>query len=173
MRLILTSRVAAVLLATTMAIPTAGFAQGAPPAASQTPPATTTTPPPAAPAAHPPAVRKSRPQQSPEARVEARITQLHKELSITPAQQGQWDQFAQVMRDNARSFDQAIQDRAAKLKSMNAVESMQSYATLAQLHAQDVQKLTATFQTLYDSMSDAQKKAADIAFRPRPRAHHH
>ena len=46
---------------------------------------------------------------------------------------------------------------------MNAVESMQSYATLAELHAQDVQKLTAAFQTLYGSLSDAQKKAADMA----------
>ena len=40
--------------------------------------------------------------------MEARIAQLHKELSITPAQQGQWDQFAQVMRDNAQAFGQAI-----------------------------------------------------------------
>ncbi len=172
MRSILTSRVAAALLATTIAVPTTGFAQGAPPAATQAPPAATTAPAPATPAPHTPAVHRSRPSQSPEARVEARITQLHKELSITPAQQGQWDPFAQVMRDNAKAFGQAIEDRAAKLKSMNAVESMQSYATLAELHAQDVQKLTAAFQTLYGSLSDAQKKAADVAFRPSARTHH-
>ncbi len=172
MRLILTSRVAAVLLAATIAVPSAGFAQGAPPAASQTPPATTATPAPAAPAPRAPAMHKPRPSQSRDARVETRITQLHKELGITSAQQGQWDQFAQVMRDNAKAFGKAIQDRAAKLASMNAMESMQSYAALAELHSQDVQKLTAAFQTLYGSLSDAQKKAADTAFRPRVRAHH-
>ena len=172
MRLILTSRVAAVLLATTIAIPTAGFAQGTPPAASQTPPAATTTPAPATQAPRTPTMHRSRPTQSPEARVEARIAQLHKDLSITPAQQGQWDQFAQVMRDNASAMDQALKDRTSKMQSVNAGESMQSYATLAELHAQGVQKLTAAFQTLYGSLSDAKKKAADMAFRPRERAHH-
>ena len=36
-----------------------------------------------------------------EERVENHIKQLHAQLHITPAEQSQWDQFAQVMRDNA------------------------------------------------------------------------
>ena len=50
---------------------------------------------------------------------------------------------------------------------MNAAENMQSYAQIAELHAQDTQKLAAAFQTLYGSMSDAQKKNADTVFRAR------
>ena len=111
--------------------------------------------------------------QSASARVEDRITELRKELGITPEQQGQWDQFAQLMRDNAHAFDQALQERSTKAQSMNALESMQSYATLTQLHAQDVQKLTDAFQTLYGALSDAQKKAADAAFRQHQEAHGH
>ena len=73
------------------------------------------------------------------------------------------------MRDNATAMDQALTERAGKIQTMNAVETMQSYAQLAQLHAQDVQKLTTAFQTLYGSLSEAQKQAADQAFRPRAR----
>jgi hypothetical protein len=48
------------------------------------------------------------PGKSMEERVENHIKQLHAQLRITPAEQPQWDQFAQVMRDNARDMDQAF-----------------------------------------------------------------
>ena len=98
-------------------------------------------------------------------RVEQHITQLHAQLHITPAQQAQWDQFAQVMRGNAKDMDQKLEQRAADFTSMNAVENMQSYAQIAQQHAQDTQKLATAFQTLYGDLSDAQKKNADVLFR--------
>jgi hypothetical protein len=44
---------------------------------------------------------------------------------------------------------------------------MQSYAQLSQQHAEDMQKLSAAFQTLYDSMSPDQKQNADAVFRGR------
>jgi len=97
-------------------------------------------------------------------RVEQHITQLHAQLHITAEQQAQWDQFAQVMRDNAKSMDQLLQQRAASFASMNAVEDMQSYAQVAQQHGQDTQKLATAFQALYGSMSDEQKKNADVVF---------
>jgi Skp family chaperone for outer membrane proteins len=99
--------------------------------------------------------------------VEEHITKLHTELKITPAQQPQWDPFAQVMRDNARDMDQSLQQRGTTLATMSAVDDMQSYAQVAQQHAQDMQKLSAAFQTLYASMSDDQKKNADMVFRAR------
>ena len=97
--------------------------------------------------------------------VERRITDLHGKLHITSQQSQQWDQFAQVMRDNAREMDQIYQQRAEKLGSMSAVDNMQSYAQIEQQRAQDVQKLVPAFQTLYSSLSDQQKKTADQIFR--------
>jgi protein CpxP len=96
---------------------------------------------------------------------EQRITELHARLHITSAEQSQWDQFAQVMRDNAKDVDQAYQQRAAQFQSMNAVENMQSYAQIEQTRAQDMQKLVPAFQTLYASLSDQQKQQADRMFR--------
>jgi hypothetical protein len=168
MRPILTTRAAVVLLAT--ALPVAAFGQATPP--PQTPPSTAAQPP-AGTAAQPPATDRAthhaRPRENPTARVEARIAQLHSELKITPEQQAQWDQFAQVMRENASAMGEALTERAAKIKTMNAVESMQSYAHLAEVHDQSMQKLTTAFQALYGTLSAAQKQAADQAFRPRAR----
>ncbi len=96
---------------------------------------------------------------------EQRIADLHKRLHITAQQQSQWDQFAQMMRDNAKDLDQAYQQRAASFDKMNAVENMQSYAQIEQTRAQDMQKLVPAFQTLYTSLSDAQKQQADQLFR--------
>jgi uncharacterized membrane protein YdfJ with MMPL/SSD domain len=104
-------------------------------------------------------------------RVEQRIVQLHTQLHITPAQQAQWDQFAQVMRDNAKGMDQILDQRGASLASMTAPENMQSYAQIAQQHSQDMQKLSGAFQTLYSSLSDEQKKNADEVFRMRGAQH--
>jgi len=97
--------------------------------------------------------------------VEQRIDQLHSELKITAQQSQQWDAYAQVMRDNARSTDAAIRDRAQKLPSLNADDAMKSYASLAQLHADNMQKLSGAFSTLYASLSDDQKAIADQLFR--------
>jgi periplasmic protein CpxP/Spy len=108
------------------------------------------------------------PKEKPDAeatRVELHIGQLHAQLHITPAQQAQWDQFAQVMRDNAKDMNQVLEQRASGFASMNAVENMQSYAQIAQQHAQDTQKLATAFQALYGDLSDAQKKNADAVFR--------
>jgi hypothetical protein len=164
MRSFLTNHVATAMLLAALALPAAAFAQTTSPAAPQTPPAGTTTPAPAMPMAHP---MKMMPHtaQGAMAQVEKRIAALHSQLHITAAQQAQWDQFAQVMRDNASAFGQAMEDRAGKAKSMSAVDSLQSYAELAAMHAQNVQKLATAFQTLYGTLSDEQMKAADVAFR--------
>jgi periplasmic protein CpxP/Spy len=105
------------------------------------------------------------PGETMEQMAEQRISDLHTRLHITAAQQSQWDQFAQVMRDNAKDLDQAYAQRAATFEKMNAVENMQSYAQIEQTRAQDVQKLGPAFQALYTSMSDEQKQQADRVFR--------
>jgi protein CpxP len=107
------------------------------------------------------------------AKIEQRITDLHVRLLISPAQQPQWDQFVQVMRDNARSMDEAFQQRIQVIPTMTATANMQSYAQIARDHAQDVQRLVPVFQALYDTMSDTQKRATDQVFRDDKRHRDH
>jgi hypothetical protein len=98
-------------------------------------------------------------------RVERRIADLYARLQITPPEQPLWDKFAQVMRDNAQHMRQTADDRAAKIKTMNASENMMSYAQIAMLHAQDVQNLASAFQPLYAALSPDQQQLADAMFR--------
>lgn len=97
--------------------------------------------------------------------VEKRITELHAKLKITDKQSPQWEAYAKTMRENADGTDKAFQDRAQKLSSLNADDAMQSYAKLAQMHADNMQKLATSFSTLYGTFSADQKKAADKLFR--------
>lgn len=97
--------------------------------------------------------------------VERRIADMHARLHITGDQAQQWEQFAQVMRDNAKEIDQSYQQRAGKLASMSAVDNMQSFAQIEQQRAQDVQKLVPVFQALYGSLTEQQKRTADDMFR--------
>jgi protein CpxP len=142
---------AAGLLMPALTLPAGAFAQTQTPVSSAAPEAKTKAP------RHKPA--------SAQERVEQHIATLHTQLQITPEQQSQWDQFAQVMRENAKSMDQVLEQRAAGFATMNAVDNLQSYAQIAQQHAQDTQKLATAFQTLYGSLSDEQKKNADEVFR--------
>ena len=50
---------------------------------------------------------------------------------------------------------------AGKVQTQTAAEMMQTYAMIAQQHAQDVQKLSTAFDTLYASLTPEQKKSAD------------
>lgn len=140
------------------------------PALAQTtmPSAPPPTPPTAAPSAMPAApTTKAAPKKTSKrlSGVDARIASLHKRLKITAAQEPQWQQVAQVMRDNAAQIEQLVKDRNAKLKTMTAVDNLQTYSDIAQAHADGLKKLVPVFDTLYGSMSDAQKKTADEVFR--------
>lgn len=106
---------------------------------------------------------KTRPHRMPSDRAEARIKKLHDALKITDAQETQWQAVATAMRDSAQAMDAAVQQRISA-KGTNAVDELKSYGAIADAHAQGVQKLIPPFQTLYDSMSDDQKKTADALF---------
>lgn len=101
------------------------------------------------------------------AKVEQHIKHLHDQLGVTPAEQPQWDQFADVMRGNAAQMNQAFNDRGSKFGTASAVDDMQSYAKVAQVHADNMQKLATAFQSLYDAFPDPQKQVADRVFRNR------
>ncbi|MHB8111305.1 MAG: Spy/CpxP family protein refolding chaperone [Syntrophorhabdaceae bacterium] len=96
-------------------------------------------------------------------RVEIRINELHTALNITAAQEELWNNVAQVMRDNAKTMDTIIASRK-NAKSMNAVEDFKSYGEIQDAQAAGIKKFTPVFETLYNSMSDDQKKNADVVF---------
>ncbi|OYV49137.1 MAG: hypothetical protein B7Z77_08895 [Acidocella sp. 20-58-15] len=88
---------------------------------------------------------------------------IHDQLKITASEEPAWKQFAQVMRDNAAQMDAAFHSRA-DISTMTAPENMQSYATLAQAHADGVKNLAAAFSALYATFPEAQQKIADKLF---------
>lgn len=96
-------------------------------------------------------------------RVEVRIADLHKKLHITAAQTSEWNGFANVMRDNAKTIRDALADKP-NAATMSAVDDLNAYQDLAKAHVDGLSKLIPAFQTLYLTMSDSQKKTADAMF---------
>jgi periplasmic protein CpxP/Spy len=102
--------------------------------------------------------------------IETRIKELHARLHITDAQKTQWDNLAQVMRDNAQAMTDLQKQRAADAKSMTAVDVVKSYSEVIQAHEDGMKKFIPAFEDLYNSLSDEQKKTADSMFRGRARS---
>jgi hypothetical protein len=96
-------------------------------------------------------------------RIEKRIADLHTRLGITSAQEQSWGNVATVMRDNANTMTALVEERSGK--TMTAVDDLKSYGQIAAAHADGIQKFTPVFSSLYDSMSDEQKRNADSIFR--------
>lgn len=98
--------------------------------------------------------------------VEQRITNLHKALKITSDQEPKWAAVAQAMRENATNMDTLIaESRKTPPQNMTAVDDLKSYQKIAQAHVDGLKNLTASFETLYAAMPDAQKKIADNVFK--------
>ena len=97
--------------------------------------------------------------------VEARIKELQAKLHITPTQEALWQNVTQIMRDNAQTMDALTQARTDKVKTMTAVDNLQSYSVIVEAHAEGLKKFVPAFEALYASMSDAQKHQADNVFR--------
>jgi hypothetical protein len=142
--------------------PAAASAPIPPPAASAGP---STGPPPAA-AAAPAVAQPAPPPPSPqvEAAIDQRIEALRAELRITAAQTPLWTAFAQAMRENAQSTDALFAQRAGAVATMNAVDNMHNYARIARAYADNTGRLAAAFDSLYASLSETQKHAADTIF---------
>ncbi len=99
----------------------------------------------------------------PAARVETRITELHEQFHTTPAQEAQFKAFADVMRSNAQTMQALFQQRVEH-PDMTAIAELRWYTQLTTAHGEALTKLVPVFDTLYQSMSDQQKKAADKVF---------
>jgi protein CpxP len=102
---------------------------------------------------------------SPQAAQDQRINALLAQLQITPAQQPQWNAFAQAMRDNATKTDALFRQRASSAATMSALENMQSYAQIARAYADATEALAQAFASLYAVLSDQQKQTVDGIFR--------
>ena len=97
--------------------------------------------------------------------IEAQIMDLHKRLRITSDEEPSWTDVAQAMRDEAQITNAYFKGRAAAADTMTAIEDLNSYQQFAQTRAEALKKIATTFETLYASMSDSQKKNADKVFR--------
>ena len=96
--------------------------------------------------------------------VETHIKSLHGALKITAAEEPQWQAVADVMRDNAKTTGALIEERAAKTKTMTAIDDLHSYEAIAEAHVAGLKKLIPAVEALYATMSDAEKKNADAVF---------
>jgi LTXXQ motif family protein len=96
---------------------------------------------------------------------EQHISQLHDQLKITPGQEALWDNVAKIMRDNDKKIEALVKERHDKASTMTAVEDLRSYGEVTETHAADIKTFIPAFERLYDSMSAAQKAAADNVFR--------
>jgi hypothetical protein len=97
--------------------------------------------------------------------VEQRITNLHEELKIMPAEEAKWNNVAQAMRENAAAMERLAAARTTQApSSMTAVDDLKGYEKFAQAHVDGLKNLISSFETLYTSFSDDQKKTADEVF---------
>jgi periplasmic protein CpxP/Spy len=97
--------------------------------------------------------------------VEQRITNLHTALKITPDEETNWTGVAQAMRENATAMQKLAAERAAQNpETMTAVQDLKGYEKFARAHFEGLKNLIASFETLYSSMPDPQKKVADAVF---------
>jgi cytochrome c551/c552 len=95
---------------------------------------------------------------------------LQSQLGITEAQMPLWSAFTQAMRDNAAATDALFTQRAGTVATMSAADNMHSYAQIARAYADNTERLATAFDSLYASLSDTQKQAADTLFRQQPTA---
>ena len=97
--------------------------------------------------------------------VEERISSLHTALNITPNEESDWNGVAKAMRDNAAAMQKLAMDKHAQAPdSMTAVDDLKTYEKFARAHVAGLKTLTSSFEKLYASMPDPQKKVADQVF---------
>lgn len=115
------------------------------------------------PSANPPSVASAT-SSKPET-VEQRIAELKAALRISPDQEARWSRVADAMRENAAQMDELVKKKQSGMSNMTAVDDLRAYQDFTRAHLDGLKKVIDAFDTLYDSMPDAQKKNADQVFR--------
>lgn len=95
--------------------------------------------------------------------VEANIAELRQRLAITPAQEPQFNALANVMRENARQMASPPPPG-----NVGAVEGLRLAIRYGQQEIDGMRRMLPVLQTLYASLTPAQKQAADAVFRQGP-----
>jgi len=118
--------------------------------------------------ANPPAATQDqRPHRDFAAFLDRRIDRLKTALKITPAQEPQFNQLAQVMRDNAAEMQKTFGDlRGNRGQHLSAVDRLQTDVQLTQLRASQDQRYLDALKPLYASLSADQKQVADRMLAP-------
>jgi hypothetical protein len=95
--------------------------------------------------------------------VEGRLAFLKTELKITPAQQPQWDKFADAFRSVAKNAQGMMQQmmQGGVAKSTKAPDVFARYETMLMARLDAVRSMKSAFVPLYESLNDDQKKSAD------------
>lgn len=97
--------------------------------------------------------------------VEQQITQLHSQLKVTSEQESKWNSVAQAMRDSAANMQKMMAEKQQQgASNLTAVDDLETNQQFVQAHLDGLKNFTSAFKTLYDSMSDPQKKNADQVF---------
>jgi hypothetical protein len=94
--------------------------------------------------------------------VEGRLAFLKTELKITDAQLPLWNNFAQTVRDNAKTMGSMMQGGMTGMKQSVALpDKLAMREKMMTAHLEAMQKLKAAVDPLYAAFTDEQKKAAD------------
>jgi hypothetical protein len=101
------------------------------------------------------------------AHIEGRLAFLKAELNITPEQEALWKDYANAVRDNAKSMSgrctSLMGDSGASQKSLPDRLDAQEQFVAARLDA--LRATNKALKPLYQALSDAQKKLADQLIR--------
>ena len=101
------------------------------------------------------------------AHIEGRLAFLKAELNITPEQEALWKDYANAVRDNAKSMSSRctslLGDSGASQKSLPYRLDAQEQFVAARLDA--LRATNKALKPLYQALSDAQKKLADQLIR--------
>jgi primosomal protein N' len=89
------------------------------------------------------------------------VADLKKQLKITPQQEPQFNAFAEVMRSNEQDLDKLMQQGSAN-QQPNAVEELKQAQQMTETQAAGLKRLVPALQALYDTLSEQQKKTADM-----------
>ena len=131
--------------------------------------------------------RQARVFQLPSQRVEARLAATKAQLKITDAQNTLWENFAGVLRNQARAMDTRFQERRAKWEAakaqgadpraqrpqVSAIERLEHRQQRLQQASARLNDVLAAAKPLYASFSPEQKQVADTILAKRGHGHGH
>jgi len=101
----------------------------------------------------------------PSRHIEGRIAFMKAELKITGAQERQWDLVASAMRANAQRMDQLAQQmRTNRDRPATAIDRLDQRARFTEVRLANDKSFADAFRSLYQGLSDDQKKSADEMF---------